>query len=76
MSHQQTITEQKTKYIDPTDPETRTNFSKSFFLADHENRGLKKSYSNVFEIFAVFPRIRRFLRFLRNKMEGTQFLAI
>ena len=33
-------------------------------------------YCTVFVIFAVFPWIRRFLRFLRNKIEGTQFLVI
>ena len=37
------------------DPEMRTNFSESFFLADHENRGLKK-------VTVTFSRYSRFFR--------------
>ena len=51
-------------------------FLNHFFLADHENQGLKKSYSNIFEIFTVFPRIQPFSRYQRNKIEGTKIWAI
>ena len=31
--------------------------------------------ASVFEIFAVFPRIGRFLRFYKNKIEGNEIEA-
>ena len=44
-------------------------------IADSEF-GVKKNLgSPVFEIFAVFPRIGRFLRFYENKIEGNEIEA-
>jgi len=44
-------------------------------IADSEF-GVKKNLgSPVFEIFAVFPRIGRFLRFYKNKIEGNEIEA-
>ena len=44
-------------------------------IADSEF-GVKKNLgAPVFEIFAVFPRIGRFLRFYKNKIEGNEIEA-
>ena len=52
-----------------------TTDSKRFLRVDHEF-GIEKKFSyTVFEIFAVFPRIGRFLRVYKNKIEGNKIEA-
>ena len=56
-------------------PVCLTTDSKRFLRVDHEF-GIKKIFCHAdFEIFAVFPRIGRFLRGYKNKMERNDIVA-
>ena len=56
-------------------PPCLTTDFKRFLRVDHEF-GIKKIFCHAdFEIFAVFPRIGRFLRVYKNKIEGNKIEA-